>query len=158
MAGLLITPGTTTYAPVGCCIYCGATSGRLSREHIIPYALGGDLVLPYASCAKCADITKKFEQVCAREVLGPARIRLKLPTRRRYERPEQLQISCIRRDGRQEEFSVASNSFPLVLPGLRLQPAGLLEGRVFEKKTPKTLTLRLLSSHEDQRRTALLAR
>ncbi|WP_217539485.1 HNH endonuclease, partial [Stenotrophomonas sp. GbtcB23] len=48
-------------APVGASIYCGATDGRLTEEHIIPKGLGGTLVLPQASCDDCAAITSLFE-------------------------------------------------------------------------------------------------
>ena len=46
------------YAPVGRCIYCGAFSNALTKEHIIPFGLAGNaLVLPKASCQTCAAIT-----------------------------------------------------------------------------------------------------
>ncbi len=40
---------TTRTDPIGRCIYCGGRKGLLD-EHIIPYGLGGNLVLPEASC------------------------------------------------------------------------------------------------------------
>jgi hypothetical protein len=48
------------------CIYCGTQADQteakeLSDEHIIPYALGGNLVLPKASCDRCAKETHAFE-------------------------------------------------------------------------------------------------
>ena len=43
---------------VGHCIYCLADSVPLSREHIVPYALNGELVLPKAESARpCHRIT-----------------------------------------------------------------------------------------------------
>lgn len=45
---------------IGTCIYCGEKKG-LSDEHIIPYGLGGKLVLKKASCQSCAKITSNLE-------------------------------------------------------------------------------------------------
>src|SRR3546814_3930149 len=83
-----ITSPPITYPPVGQCIYCGSTKEPLGKEHIIPYGLGGNLVLPKASCKGCEAITGGFEQVCLRTMFGPARLRLNMPTRRRKERPK----------------------------------------------------------------------
>ncbi|MBB5469186.1 hypothetical protein HDG32_005333 [Paraburkholderia sp. CI2] len=49
-----------TYTPVGRCIYCGSKE-RLSKEHIIPAGLRGDMILPRSSCEKCAGITSSYE-------------------------------------------------------------------------------------------------
>lgn len=77
------------YQPVGICIYCGAKgkNGSLSDEHIIPYSLGGEDILPKSSCQNCADITSKIERYCARNLFGQARVKLNIKTRRPKERP-----------------------------------------------------------------------
>lgn len=49
------------YPPVGHCIYCGNAKNVLTDEHIIPFGLNGNLVLPKSSCKKCAQITSKVE-------------------------------------------------------------------------------------------------
>jgi hypothetical protein len=68
----MVRPAQRRFDPVGCCIYCGASDGPLGREHIIPYGLDGDLVLPRASCVACSAITSKFERYCLRGFLqGP---------------------------------------------------------------------------------------
>ncbi len=80
----------TTYKPVGRCIYCGrlpSKSDPLSREHIIPEALGGCHVLPKASCSLCRDITSKIELVVLRKMLGPTRAALNLRSTRRRDQP-----------------------------------------------------------------------
>ena len=59
-----------SYAPANECIYCGKREEPLSKEHIIPYALGGNLTLPRASCAKHRDITSAIEGRVAREIYG----------------------------------------------------------------------------------------
>jgi hypothetical protein len=54
-----IESGVFEYPPVGCCIYCGAVPAdsqpRLGDEHLFAFALGGGLVLPRASCQRCAE-------------------------------------------------------------------------------------------------------
>lgn len=79
------------YAPVGKCIYCGATD-ELTKEHIIPYALGGEWILPKASCKNCAKVTGAFEGEFARTILGPLRMLYNMPTRRPNDRPRHLPL------------------------------------------------------------------
>ena len=47
------------------CIYCESTV-QLSREHILPYALGGTTTIPAGSCEKCRRITHEFETAVLR--------------------------------------------------------------------------------------------
>jgi HNH endonuclease len=44
------------YPPVGRCVCCGDTTPPLGREHIIPFAFAGKLILPEASCKRCERI------------------------------------------------------------------------------------------------------
>lgn len=85
-------PLLTTFDPVGACIYCGATE-NLTDEHIIPFGLGGTLILPDASCKACATITGRFEGICQRTILGNLRVKAGLPTRRKKQRPKALPFS-----------------------------------------------------------------
>lgn len=121
-------PSPTVYAPVGCCIYCGTTAGELTKEHIVPFGLGGNLILPKASCRDCATVTGGVEHFCLRPMLGPFRIRLALPTRRPEERPSALPIEFIRVDGRREQKTVGAQEVPLACIGFRLAAPGLLRG------------------------------
>jgi hypothetical protein len=53
------------YAAINVCIYCGERDiSKLRDEHILAYCLGGDAILPKASCTRCEDVTKKIEQYC----------------------------------------------------------------------------------------------
>lgn len=63
-----------SFAPVGNCIYCGASEG-LSDEHIIPKGLKGTWILPKSSCEACRRITSRFETMCLRHLLGSFRRR-----------------------------------------------------------------------------------
>lgn len=58
------------YDPVGRCIYCDRAPPdvELRVEHIIADGLGGDLLLPSASCDDCGKITCRYEQQVLREV------------------------------------------------------------------------------------------
>lgn len=101
--------------PVGHCIYCGANECDLSKEHVVPLALGGNVVLPKASCSECAEITSKFERFWARKVLGPFRVRTGAPTRRSNLRPTDLPLGLIDLDGSRREVDVASGEHPATL-------------------------------------------
>lgn len=59
-------PVGNRFQPVGCCIYCMATryssqKKMLGKEHIVPFGIGGYLVLPEASCQKCERIICRAE-------------------------------------------------------------------------------------------------
>jgi hypothetical protein len=106
---------TRSARPVGYCIYCGANECDLLKEHVVPFALGGNVVLPKASCSECAAITSKFERFWAREVLGPFRVRTGAPTRRPNLRPTDLPLVLIDSDGGRREVEVPSNEHPATL-------------------------------------------
>lgn len=67
-------------AGLGVCIYCNS-SESLSDEHVLPYAMGGQIVLRKASCPKCARVTGQLEQRLLRGHWWPYRKRLGLQTR-----------------------------------------------------------------------------
>lgn len=87
----LPTHSTRKYEQAGACIYCG-DCGALSDEHIIPFGLGGQWIVPKASCVACAKTTGAFEGTCQRTMLGAFRMYYSLPTRRPKERPAQLSL------------------------------------------------------------------
>lgn len=70
------------FDPVGRCIYCGISDRPLGREHIIPYGLDGDLILPRASCGDCSASTSRFERNCLRGFLQGPRHLLGVTSRR----------------------------------------------------------------------------
>lgn len=79
------------YPSLGMCIYCGSKD-NLSDEHIIPFALGGNLIFQKASCPDCAKLTSDFELTCLRTMYGPLRLLYGLPTRRPNKRPPKLPL------------------------------------------------------------------
>lgn len=101
-----------TFEPVGRCIYCGKENIPLSDEHIIPFGLGGQFILPESSCKECAAITGKFEGVVQRTIYGDFRMRNRLPTRRKNERPKLRTINTIGPDGKHAPKEVPVDEFP----------------------------------------------
>jgi hypothetical protein len=96
------------FDPVGRCIYCGTTHGVLTDEHIIPLGLGGKHILPKASCSEtCNPITGRFEGVVQRTIYGDFRMRQKLPTRHKKDRPKLRTIQTA--DGAKQ---VPTDEFP----------------------------------------------
>src|SRR5436305_1544116 len=108
MAPPTFQSGLWVYKPIWFCIYCSdgtikeATKRKLQLEHIIPFGLGGNQLLPRSSCKRCGKETGSVEQDCLRMMLGATRIRLNLPTRRPDERPTTLDLQIVHKDGRSE--------------------------------------------------------
>jgi hypothetical protein len=122
-----ITPSPNQkYTPVGVCIYCGSTENPLSDEHVIPFGLGGNLILPKASCRRCATITGEVERFCLRPMLGNYRSTLRLPTRRPKERPATVKVTHWDAHGRQVTTDVPTDKYPGIALGYRLPPPGIL--------------------------------
>jgi len=127
-----MTNNMKIYKPVWCCIYCSngvikeAAKRTLGKEHIIPFGLGGNLILPRASCKKCGRITGMVEEKCQHMILGQTRIRLGLPTRHPKERPSELALVFRHADGRIGQKKVRPSNYPLIIPGLKLPPPGIL--------------------------------
>lgn len=106
------------YSPVGRCIYCGSGGGSkgLSDEHMIPFSLGGNAILPKASCAACATETSKIELYLARHIFHGLRSHVGAPSRKKT-LPSTLSanISVGDHDG-SYEFLAADQPFALMLP------------------------------------------
>ena len=119
---------TRRYAPVGRCIYCGTTEGKLTDEHIVPFGLlpkGMDWFLPKSTCENCAKITTKFEGSVQQGMLGPLRHKLGLKSRRK--RPATHNVTFnYKEDGRIEEREISLNDFPPICIGFRWPPPGIL--------------------------------
>ena len=101
------------FEPVGHCIYCGSTD-LLSDEHIVPYALGGNLELPKASCEKCRKITAKFEGRVLRGSMWAVRTILNVQSRRPHARPTKGKLT-ISRDGKEEIVWLPITEYPVAL-------------------------------------------
>jgi hypothetical protein len=71
------------YEAVGRCIYCDARAD-LSDEHIVPFGLGGNLILPRASCPTCSNITSRLERTVLTGPLRSVRVFRGIQSRRKH--------------------------------------------------------------------------
>ncbi len=117
---------TTRLQSAGECVYCGATDD-LSDEHIVPFALGGNIILPDASCPHCAKITSLFERRVLRGFMHRARTTGKFPTRRPRERPTTHVVTLLR-DGTPIETEVPAEQEPGLLQLPLLAPPQFFSG------------------------------
>jgi hypothetical protein len=116
-----------TFSPVGACIYCGATSG-LTREHIVPFALGGRLVLPDASCPQCSKATSGFELRLLRSPnWWPLRRALNLSSRRARAQPDSFAVE-VTAAGITRVADIKVANYPLVVVVLDFDPPTHLTG------------------------------
>ena len=76
----------------GRCIYCGSDGGKegLRDEHVIPFALGGRIVIEGGSCRDCARKIAPVDTHLGRSVYGEHRIHVDAPTRNPKQRPSRL--------------------------------------------------------------------
>lgn len=121
-------------ATIGECIYCGATDG-LTDEHIVPLALGGDLILADSSCKACAKITGRFEQQVLRGFMLDGRTAGNFPTRRPHERPLRLAIARELLNKRFEQLEVMAANHPGFLHLPLLEAPAVLNGGSVERGT-----------------------
>jgi hypothetical protein len=117
-----------SYPPVGRCIYCGETED-LSREHIIPFGLNGNAVLPAASCAKCRNITASFERDVLRGSMCAVRVRLKFQSRKKHQGAPLTQRLMFTRNGVSETIDLPIERFPILLRFLKFASPRFFTGR-----------------------------
>ena len=139
----------TVYPPVRRCIYCGATTSPLGKEHIIPYGLGGSMILPRASCnrrndanstvidktddrprpveQKCTEITGQFEDVCLRTNFQDYRVHNNMPTCNPDQRPISLKVRIKKGISVEEKvLPISEHPYTLNLPVFHSLPGILL--------------------------------
>lgn len=135
---------TERFQSVGKCIYCGASETKLTDEHIVPYALSGQLILPASSCVPCAQITGA---IIEKRVIGglfdKIRSRHKIQSRRMKRRPTHSNI--VVGEGNDSEIA----SIPISdLPGLSwtlptFGPAGILFSARSDYQYPSNLQFQI---------------
>jgi hypothetical protein len=107
------------------CIYCGADGRALTREHIIPFGLCGDLVLPNASCTQCSKVTGQIELKVLRGFTQQARIALGLKTRNPDKAPKNFVLGVVK-NGVESKIQVPANEHCVVLPLPLFDPPSFL--------------------------------
>jgi hypothetical protein len=117
----------------GCCIYCGDNQGKLTHEHVIPYALGGHTaIFEKASCVACANTIQRYEQRILRGQLGVFRARIDAPTRNPKDRPTHQDLHFVEVDGSGRQIrdlgtrTFAIDQAPLSLSVWQLAPPRIL--------------------------------
>lgn len=113
---------------LGVCMYCGEQEG-LTDEHIIPYGIGGDMVLHQSSCRPCAAITSKDELKVLRGFMFEARLVGKMPSRRKKKQPKSLTRILVREDGTEftKDYLVNQGVATMHLP--IFTPPGVIDGK-----------------------------
>jgi len=121
------------YAPLNRCAYCDATD-NLSDEHIIPFGLGGELVLPKGSCEKHRKATSKVEDFVLRQYLCPLRSHLGLPSRKPHLRPDGYPL-ILKRGAHSWKQKVSLKDHPGMVRFVIFDPPGRVAGRLPVQET-----------------------
>lgn len=129
--------------PRGYCIYCGKEGSSeviLTREHIIPEGIGGNLVLPEASCDDCQRIIHDFETTIIRGHFGVARFKQGIFSKKRRGRsaPDRNHFSGLKYSGEQqpterERFTRDEVPNSVILEVFNALPSTLTGAPVVEK-------------------------
>ena len=99
----------------GACVYCGSTE-QLSREHVIPYALGGTLTILEGSCEGCRKKTHKFETDVLTGPMRMVRYIQNLPSSSKHrDVPKLVPIVVASSDGTEQTIDVPIGKAPIFL-------------------------------------------
>lgn len=122
----------TLYEPANECIYCRKADERLSKEHIIPYSLGGKTSIPSSSCKDHRDITSALEKQVARDFYGRYRIAEGIKSRHKSARQQQLkqkiEIAGTTYDGEEKTIFVPIKNLPKANISVHLPEPQILSG------------------------------
>lgn len=99
----------------GFCVYCGSTD-RLSREHVVPYALGGTLTITEGSCESCREKTHRFETDVLTGPMRMVRFVQNLPSRSNHQSvATEIDFRVTLSDGSEDEIRVPIAKAPILL-------------------------------------------
>ncbi|MGV1013482.1 MAG: HNH endonuclease [Methyloceanibacter sp.] len=130
-------PKTLVYPAVGRCIYCGKgpKAGPLTREHIIPKALSGTLILLKSSCHACQRNINKRTEAPLLSTLRYPRYHLGLKSRnKRRDKTAPRPKFLIGRKGAPDQIEVPKAEHPYWLIACSFAEAALLSGADPTKK------------------------
>ena len=94
----------------------------------MPEGLSGTLILPRASCRRCAKETGKIEGNVLRTVLWAPRTHLRMKTKRPKQRPTKFAMQA-RVNGQDVTIDLPAEDYPTMLFMVKAGPPGLLVGR-----------------------------
>jgi hypothetical protein len=104
-----------TSVRAGCCIYCRSTQ-QLSREHVVPYALGGTLAIAEGSCEECRKKTHAFETDVLMGPMRMVRYIQNLPSRTKHRSVSKTAEIFVRLgDGTEQRLDVPIAKAPIFL-------------------------------------------
>jgi hypothetical protein len=112
------------------CIYCMSDDSNLTKEHVVPYALNGNLTLTKASCINCNKFTSEIEDDILWNLFGPARCVLRLQTRHPERRPSRLPINLYR-GGQKQTIQVPIERYPTIIAMPVFLPPAYLSGESY---------------------------
>jgi HNH endonuclease len=140
------------YSAVNQCIYCGRSASSqvaLTDEHIIPLSLGGNFILPKASCFRCLKRINRFETIMFEAMLQSARHHMGIVGRNKIKKRDRLSVKLINGPS-QTTLSVNVDDHPgiLVTPELSEMP-GMLLGRGLVDAPGPLFKVGLTGMHED---------
>ena len=91
------------------CIYCQAKDVELTDEHVMPFALGWDLVLEKAVCKVCQVITGKCEPEQLKRIWAEVRACIGIRSRRRKFATETFPLEVVLNDGTHTTLNLKSD-------------------------------------------------
>lgn len=117
------------------CIYCleAVDESALTKEHIIPRALQGELVIQRAVCEPCrAEGNKRYENPALQSDLMVPRLLLDL-RRRHKDKKKEIPLVCLddsvySTDDSEFNIRLEIESYPRLFNLMEIEPAGLLMG------------------------------
>lgn len=97
---------TQKYHSIGRCIYCGIKDEKLTDEHVIPFALGGTMILRDSCCESCRDITCRCERNPLNENWAEVRACLDYPSRKRNFENEYFKLDVVLKNGEDKTLNL----------------------------------------------------
>lgn len=131
-------------------MYCGTRTllppaVRFTDEHIVPYALGGQHILPHSSCTGCQrTINQEIETPVAKKEWGDLRVRMGWPSQTK-KRPIEWKVKLKRKDG--STFKIHPKDYSTPVPLYLFGVARILEGGAKGLGDDKRWTVQILTDH-----------
>lgn len=112
----------------------------------MPFGLGGNLVLPSASCAACRQITGELEARLLRKHWLPMRKRLGLPSRRPGEQPSDIPVRVLR-DGAEPIRAQLPVEQQSIFVAFMFEPPAIVGGRARDDAPAAPVALKAVGPH-----------
>lgn len=123
------------YPDRGVCLYCPAkelrpgTGLELSEEHIIAEGIGGSLILPKASCEKCAGITSAIESDVQLQLLLAPKVAMGIRGKNRSPQTT-MRLQTLKNGRNSRAVMLGNDRHPAILFLLALTTPNILARRV----------------------------